>query len=311
MTLMDDEFNVTYITLGGLVEVDRYKYLYFLIVFTAYILIICFNGTIVSLIWIHRNLHEPMYIFIAALLLNSVVFSSAMCPKLLIDFLSEKQIISYSACLLQFFLCYSLSASEFLLLSAMAYDRYVSICKPLQYPTIMNKTTVSIFLALAWIVPACETAVPVILSSDVKLCHLILDGIICNNSLYNLHCVSSRARTILGVVAVIITALFPLLFILFTYTRILVIAYQSCKNVRKKAAQTCLPHLMVLFSFFCLCAYDIIIVRLGSDFPKTARLIMTLQTILYHPLFNPIIYGLNMKEISKHLKSLFCQTKVI
>ncbi|XP_040918903.1 olfactory receptor 6N2-like [Toxotes jaculatrix] len=311
MTLMDDEFNVTYITLGGLVEVDRYKYLYFLIVFTAYILIICFNGTIVSLIWIHRNLHEPMYIFIAALLLNSVVFSSAMYPKLLIDLLSEKQIISYSACLLQFFLYYSLSASEFLLLAAMAYDRYVSICKPLQYPTIMNKTTVSIFLALAWIVPACETAAAVILSSDVKLCNLILDGITCNNSLYNLHCVSSRARTIFGVVAVIITALFPLLFILFTYTRILVISYQSCKNVRKKAAQTCLPHLMVLISFFCLCTYDIIIVRLGSDFPKTARLIMTLQAILYHPLFNPIIYGLKMKEISKHLKRLFCQTKAI
>ncbi|XP_040912711.1 olfactory receptor 6N2-like [Toxotes jaculatrix] len=311
MTLMDDEFNVTYITLGGLVDVDKYKYLYFLVVFTAYILIICFNCTIVSLIWIHSNLHEPMYIFIAALLLNSVVFSSAMYPKLLIDLLSEKQIISYSACLLQFFLYYSLSGSEFLLLSAMAYDRYVSICKPLQYSTIMRKTTVSIFLALAWIVPACETVAAVILSSDVKLCNLILDGIICNNSLYNLHCASSRARTVFGVVAVIVTALFPLLFILFTYTRILVISYQSCKNVRKKAAQTCLPHLMVLFSFFCLCAYDIIIVRLGSDFPKTARLIMTLQVILYHPLFNPIIYGLKMKEISKHLKRLFCQTKVI
>ncbi|XP_040912710.1 olfactory receptor 6N2-like [Toxotes jaculatrix] len=312
MTLMDDEFNVTYITLGGLVDVDKYKYLYFLVVFTAYILIICFNCTIVSLIWIHRNLHEPMYIFIAALLINSVLFSINIYPKLLIDFLSEKQIISYSACLLQFFICYTLGCSEFLLLAAMAYDRYVSICKPLQYSTIMRKTTVSIVLALAWIVPVCEIAVPVILSADMKLCTLILNGIFCNNSLYNLHCASSRARTIFGVVGVIVTALFPLLFILFTYTRILVISYQSkSKNVRKKAAQTCLPHLMVLFSYSCLCAYDIIIVRLGSDFPKTARLIMTLQTIVYHPLFNPIIYGLKMKEISKHLKRLFCQTKVI
>ncbi|XP_040919624.1 olfactory receptor 11H2-like [Toxotes jaculatrix] len=308
---MDDEFNVTYITFGGHVEVYKYRYLYFLIVFTVYILIICFNCTIVSLIWIHRNLHEPMYIFIAALLINSVVFSTNIYPKLLIDFLSEKQIISYSACLLQFYLFYTLGCSEFLLLSAMAYDRYVSICKPLQYPTIMRKNTVCIFLALSWIIPVCEIAVPVIMSADVKLCNLILDGIICNNSLYNLHCVSSRARTIFGVVGVIITALLPLLFILFTYTRILVISYQSCRNVRKKAAQTCLPHLMVLFSYSCLCAYDIIIVRLGSDFPKTARLIMTLQLILYHPLFNPIIYGLKMKEISKHLKSLFCQTKVI
>uniref|UniRef100_A0A4W6BK90 Olfactory receptor n=1 Tax=Lates calcarifer TaxID=8187 RepID=A0A4W6BK90_LATCA len=308
---MDDELNITYITLDGHVEVHKYRYLYFVIMLTVYILIICCNFTIVCLIWIHNNLHEPMYIFIAALLINSVVSTSNIYPKLLIDFMSEKQIISYSTCLFQFFLFYSLGSSEFLLLAVMAYDRYVSICKPLQYPTIMTKTTVSIFLCLAWLVPACHIAVLVIMSVDMKLCNLTLRGIFCNNSIYNLHCVSSRVRSIFGVITVIITALFPLLFILFTYTRILIITYRSCRNVRKKAAQTCLPHLLVLISFSCLCAYDIIIVRLGSEFPKTARLIMTLQMILYHPLFNPIIYGLKMKEISKHLKKLFCQTKAI
>ncbi|XP_023268327.1 olfactory receptor 11H2-like [Seriola lalandi dorsalis] len=308
---MDDEYNVTYIILSGHVEVQKYRYLYFLIMFTVYILIICCNFTIVCLIWIHRNLHEPMYIFIAALLINSVLFSTNIYPKLLIDFLSEKQIISYSACLFQFFLFYSLGGSEFLLLSAMAYDRYVSICKPLQYPTIMRKTTVGIFLGLAWLVPACQIAVPAILSADMKLCSLFLNGIVCNNSIYNLYCVSSTTRSIFGVVALTNIALFPLLFILFTYTRILIISYRSCKTVRKKAAQTCLPHLLVLFSFSCLCAYDVIIVRLGSEFKKTARLIMTLQVILYHPLFNPIIYGLKMKEISKHLKRLFSQTEVM
>ncbi|XP_023268278.1 olfactory receptor 11A1-like [Seriola lalandi dorsalis] len=308
---MDDEYNVTYIILSGHVEVQKYRYLYFLIMFTVYILIICCNFTIVYLIWIHRNLHEPMYIFIAALLINSVLFSTNIYPKLLIDFLSEKQIISYSACLFQFFLFYSLSGSEFFLLSAMAYDRYVSICKPLQYPTIMRKITVSIFLGLAWLVPACQIAVPAILSADMKLCNLFLNGIFCNNSIYNLYCVSSTTRSIFGVIALTNIALFPLLFILFTYTRILIISYRSCKTVQKKAAQTCLPHLLVLFSFSCLCAYDVITVRVVSEFPKTVRFIMTLQAILYHPLFNPIIYGLKMKEISKHLKRLFCRTKVM
>ncbi|KAM8748648.1 olfactory receptor 6N2-like [Acanthopagrus schlegelii] len=308
---MDDEANVTYITLSGYVGVQKYRYLYFLIMFTVYILILSCNFTIVCLIWMHKNLHEPMYIFIAALLLNSVAFSTAMYPKLLIDLLSEKQIITYSACLFQFFQFYSLSGSEFLLLSAMAYDRYVSICKPLQYPTIMSKTTISIFLVLAWLLPACQTSVPAILSADMKFCHSTLKGIFCNNSFYNLNCVSSRARSIFGVFALLNLGLFPFLFILFTYTRILIISYQSNRNVRKKAAQTCLPHLLVLISFSCLCAYDIIIVRMESDFPKTARFIMTLQAVLYHPLFNPIIYGLKMKEITKHLKRLFCQAKVI
>ncbi|KAM6978462.1 olfactory receptor 6N2-like [Tautogolabrus adspersus] len=306
---MDEDLNVTYITLGGHVEVNKYRYLYFVIMFTVFILIICSNFTIVCLIWIHRNLHEPMYVFIAALLLNSALFSSAIYPKLCIDYLSEKQVISYPACLFQFYLVYSLSGSEFLLLAGMAYDRYVSICKPLQYPTIMRKTTVSVFLAIAWLVPACQAAFAVLLSADMKICYFTLNGIYCNNLIYSLHCVSSQTLSIFGIFALLTGGLFPLLFILFTYSRILMISY-GCREVRRKAAQTCLPHLLVLISFSILCAYDILVVRLGSSFSQTVRLIMTFQAVVYHPLFNPIIYGLKMKEISKHLKRLFCQAKV-
>ncbi|XP_025759715.1 olfactory receptor 6N2-like [Oreochromis niloticus] len=138
------------------------------------------------------------------------------------------------------FMFYFLSSSEFLLLSAMAYDRYVSICKPLQYPAIMTTTTVSLLLCFAWLVPAC---------------------------------------------------------------------YVSCGDVRRKAVQTCLPHLLVLMNCSVLITYDVVIVKLESDFPKTARFVMTLQIITYNPLCNPIIYGLKMKEISKHLKRLLRHMK--
>ncbi|KAM9346915.1 olfactory receptor 6N2-like [Symphorus nematophorus] len=306
---MDVELNATYITLGGHVEVQKYRYLYFVIMFIVYILIICSNYTIICLIWVHKNLHEPMYIFIAALLTNSVLFSTAVYPKLLIDFLSEKQVISYPACLCQGTLYYTLVYAEFLLLSAMAYDRYVSICKPLQYPTIMKKTTISIFLVLSWLVPASEITVSLALYANVKLCNFTSTGIFCNNSIYRLQCVVTAALSIYGVIILLNIAVLPVLFILFTYTRILIISYQSCREVRRKAAQTCLPHLMVLMSFSCFVSYDVSIVRLESKIPKTARLIMTLQVILCHPLFNPIIYGLKMKEISKHLKTLFCGVK--
>ncbi|XP_071328550.1 olfactory receptor 11A1-like [Trachinotus anak] len=306
---MDEELNVTYITLGGHVEVPKYRYLYFMIVFIAYILIICSNSTIVYLIWIHQNLHEPMYIFIAALLINSVFLSTNIYPKLLIDFLSEKQIISYKACVLQYFMFYTLIGSEFLLLAVMAYDRYVSICKPLQYPTIMRKTTIIVFLALAWLFPACQLAGLATISANQKLCDFTLKVIYCNNSIYKLFCVSSRATSIYGVVIFVNLVGLPVLFIVFTYIRILIICYQSCGEVKKKAAQTCLPHLLVLINYFFLIAYDVVTVRLDIDFPKTVRLIMTLQLVLYNPLFNPIIYGLKMKEISKHLKRLLCQDK--
>ncbi|XP_039673239.1 olfactory receptor 6N2-like [Perca fluviatilis] len=305
-----DKLNVTYITFDGHVEVQKYRYLYFVIMFTAYILIICSNSTIVGIIVINKALHEPMYIFIAALLINSVLYSTAIYPKLLIDFLSEKQIISYSGCLFQGFIYYTLASSEFFLLSVMAYDRYVSICKPLQYPTIMRKTTVYIFLILAWILPACQVSVGTLLNANRKLCTFILKGIICNSTVQNLHCVNSAVLNIYGLIVLVSTVPLPVLFILFTYTRILIITYGSSREVRRKAAQTCLPHLLVLINFSCLTTYDVLLARLETNVPKTVRLIMSLQMILYHPLFNPIIYGLKMKEIYKHLKRFFSEDKL-
>ncbi|KAM6978341.1 olfactory receptor 10J4-like [Tautogolabrus adspersus] len=303
---MEKELNVTDISLGGYVEVEKYRYLYFVIVFIVYVLIICCNSTIVCLIVIHQNLHEPMYVFIAALLINSVLFSSAIYPKLLVDFLSEKQTIFYPACLFQAVLYYTLTYAEFLLLSAMAYDRYVSICKPLQYATIMKKKTVNVFLAMAWCVPALEILGAIVLNFSFKLCSSTLNGIFCNNSIYKILCVRSTRLSVYGVVILLNLGLLPVLFIIFTYIRIFLITSRSCKEVRKKAAQTCFPHLMVLIIFSCFVTFDVSINRLQSDIPKTAHVILTLQVVLYHPLFNPLMYGLKMKEIYKHLKSLFC-----
>nr|XP_020444239.1 olfactory receptor 6N2-like [Monopterus albus] len=307
---MEEESNVTYLTFGGHVELHKYRYLYFMVVFTIYILILCSNSAIVYLIWNQQDLHEPMYIFIAALLLNSVLFSAVIYPKLLVDFLSEKQIIYYRACLVQYFMFYALSNSEFLLLAAMAYDRYVSICKPLQYLTIMRKTTISIFLALSWLLPAFLDIGITIMTANQQLCSFTLEAIFCNNSIYKLFCVPSKAISVYGVLIFLILNVVPVIFIVFTYTRILIICYHSSGEVRIKAAQTCVPHLLVLINYFILIAYVVIAGRLESDFPKTARLIMSLQLALCHAVFNPIIYGLNMKEISKHLKRLFCGDKM-
>ncbi|XP_026152163.1 olfactory receptor 11A1-like, partial [Mastacembelus armatus] len=303
---MDNNLNITYITIDAYVELDKYRFVYFVIMFTAYILIICSNSTIVCLIVIHKNLHEPMYIFIAALLLNSVLFTTVIYPKILLDVVCEKQIISYSACLFQFYVCYSLGGSEFFLLAAMSYDRYVSICKPLQYPTIMTKTNICILLVVAWILPASQFAVPIGLSADVELCEFSFKQIVCNSAVLKLQCEKSRVSNIYMMIALVNIIILPVLFILFTYIRIFIITYRSGREVRRKAAQTCLPHLIVLINFSCLGSFDVLLVQMETDFPKIVRLIISLQTILYHPLFNPIIYGLKMKEIYQHLRKLFC-----
>lgn len=302
---METESNLTLIYLGGYGEIENYRYLCFVIVYALFMLIICSNSTIVCLIVKHENLHKPMYIFIAALLVNSVLFSIVIYPKLLIDFLSQKQTIIYPACILQAVSYYTIAYSEFLLLSAMAYDRYVSICKPLQYPTIMKKTRICVFLVLAWFAPVCEVSGIFATNVDLKLCSFTLNGFFCNNAVYQLFCVRTQAVSIYGVILLLNLGLLPVLFILFTYVRILIITYNSCKDVRMKASQTCLPHLMVLFNFSCFFTFDVAVVRLGAEVPKTASLIITLQVVLYHPLINPIIYGLKMKEIHQHLKRVF------
>uniref|UniRef100_A0A672YCJ7 Olfactory receptor n=1 Tax=Sphaeramia orbicularis TaxID=375764 RepID=A0A672YCJ7_9TELE len=286
-------------------QLHNYRFLYFVIMFTAYILIICGNCTILCLIWFHQNLHEPMYVFIAALLLNSVVYCTTIYPKLLTDVLSEEPVISYSTCVFQWFAYYTLMGSEYCLLSAMAYDRYVSICKPLHYPVIMRKLKINIFLALSWFLPAFQVAVPAAINAYRKICHFTLNGTICNSTVIHLYCIDSTALNIYGLVCFVNLLIVPLTFILFTYIKIFIITH-SCVDVRKKATQTCLPHLLVLVSFTCATTCDVLLFLIETDFSKPIRLLMSFQTIFCHPLFNPVIYGLKMTEIFKHFKRLLC-----
>nr|XP_061799927.1 olfactory receptor 6N2-like [Nerophis lumbriciformis] len=295
------------ITLGGYVNLDKYRYVYFVLLLTVYVFILCSNCTIICLIWIHRSLHEPMYIFIAALSLNSLLYSTAIYPKLFVDVLSRRPIISHSACMLQCFFFYTFGSSDFFLLSAMAYDRYVSICKPLHYATTMRTTNVKIMLVLSWFLPACQIAVSAVINGKQKICSSILGGIFCNSSVNKLHCVRSQTLANFGVFLFLNIVVVPVLFILFTYVKIFIVVYRRCSRAREKAAETCLPHLGVLFCFSCLVVFDVIGDQMEAEIPKRVRLFMMLQIVVYSPIFNPVIYGMKMKRISKHIKQMFRQ----
>eukprot|EP00066_Takifugu_rubripes_P026618 XP_011615884.1 PREDICTED: olfactory receptor 4M1 [Takifugu rubripes] len=260
--VMDDP-KVTYITFDAYVEMQKYRYLYFVIMLSAFVTILYSNGTVVYVIYAHENLHQPMYVFIAALLVNSLLYSTAVYPKLLVDSLSDRQVITYPVCLFQWFMFYSFGGSEFLLLAVMAYDRYVAICKPLQYSAIMRRRTVGIFLAVSWFLPFCCNAAAVALSARQKLCRFSINGILCSSTVHSLHCQDSNhtlrvAMSAYGLVLLFHLVVLSLVLILFSYIRILLVSYQSSKEV-----------------------------------------------IMYHPLFNPFVYGLKMKEISKHLSAHF------
>ncbi|KAK2836098.1 hypothetical protein Q7C36_013967 [Tachysurus vachellii] len=306
-----DNSNVTYLTLAGHVELEKYRYVYFVMVLTVYLLIICFNGIVIFVIFANKCLHEPMYIFIAALLFNALVGSMALYPKLLTDFLSESQIVSYEACTFQSFFINTYALSEFTLLSAMAYDRFVSICKPLQYATIIKMSTVRKLLFCCWCVPCCENSIALTLTFQVKLCRYRLNRIYCNNSsVVKLSCGDISVRNSYTFFIFVIAVFPPVIFVIYSYIRILHVCLQSSKDFRRKALQTCFPHLFIFICFTVTSCFEVINNRLESNqIPHIFSMIMSVENLVIPPLFNPIIYGLKMKNIFNCIKKLIQENK--
>uniref|UniRef100_A0A8B9HBS1 Olfactory receptor n=1 Tax=Astyanax mexicanus TaxID=7994 RepID=A0A8B9HBS1_ASTMX len=309
---MNDSTAVTYILLEGHIELEKYRYVYFIVSFTVYLLIVCFNAGVIFIVLTDKHLHEPMYIFITALLLNSLFGNSVIYPKLLSDLLSERPGISYEGCLFQAFCIYTVAFTEFTLLSAMAYDRYVSICKPLQYPTLMNMSTVRKLLFICWFVPFCEIGILVILTYRLKLCRFKLERIYCSNyAIVKLSCGDTTVNNSYGLFILVIAVIPPVIFIIFSYVRILSVCLKNSKEFRRKALQTCFPHLFIFISFSVTSCFEIINSRLEGNVPHIVAMIMSIENMVIPPLINPVIYGLKLQEILKRIKTLFSGKKRI
>ncbi|XP_060753623.1 putative gustatory receptor clone PTE03 [Tachysurus vachellii] len=306
-----DVINVTYLILDGHVNLENYRYVYFFISLTAYISTIVFNAVVIFVIFMNQHLHEPMYIFIAALLFNALFGSTAFYPKLLTDLLSEKQITSYHGCVFQALFVYWYASSEFTLLSVMAYDRYVSICKPLHYTTLVKMSTVKKLIFLSWFLPCCELSIALILIYQLQLCKFKLNRIYCDSySILKLSCKEISANSSYGLFVFSIAVFPPVTFIFYSYIRIFSLCMKNSKVFRKKALQTCLPHLFIFFNFSVNICFDIINNRLESNqIPHVIAMILSVEYLLIPPLFNPIIYGLKLQEILKSIKRLILWKK--
>uniref|UniRef100_A0A3B4BNR3 Olfactory receptor n=1 Tax=Pygocentrus nattereri TaxID=42514 RepID=A0A3B4BNR3_PYGNA len=287
-TFMDYSTNLTFISLEGHVELEKYRYVYFVICLSVFILIIFCNSVVISVIYTNKPLHEPMYIFIAALLSNDLIATVAFYPKLLSDFVSEKQIISQGGCLVQTFCLYTCTGSEFALLSAMAYDRYVSICKPLEYATLVKMSTVKKLLFFCWFVPSCEMGIAVILSYR-PLCRFKLNRIYCNS--YSVNKLTCGDLTVVNLYGMIVLPLVVLIFVIVSYVRILEVCLKSSKDCRRKALQTCFPHLIIFTSFTVTACFEAINNRLEGNMPHIVSMIMSVENLVIPPLINPIIYA--------------------
>ncbi|XP_049331926.1 putative gustatory receptor clone PTE03 [Astyanax mexicanus] len=307
---MNYSSNVTYLTLEGHVELEKYRYIYFLLSLTVYLIIIYCNIVVILVIYTNQRLHEPMYIFIAALLCNALSGTAAFYPKLLIDLLSDPPCISFEACTFQAFWLYTYASAEFTLLSAMAYDRYVSICKPLQYATLVNMSTVKTLLIICWVLPACENGITMILTYRLTLCKFKLNRIYCNNyAIVKLSCEDTTANNSYGLFTLVVCIFPPVIFVIYSYIRILDVCLKNSKEFRRKALQTCFPHLFVFISFSVTSCFEVINSRLEAKLPQILAMMLSIENIIIPPLINPVMYGLKLHEISNAIKSMMWNRK--
>ncbi|XP_015196730.1 olfactory receptor 8I2-like [Lepisosteus oculatus] len=307
---MENYTDVTVTYLNGLNETRLQKNIYFVFTLIFYLLIIFLNLTLIATVLLDKSLHEPMYIFICNLSVNTLYGTAGFYPKLLADFLSDTHVISYTGCLIQAFVIYSYVPCEYTSLTVMAYDRYVAICNPLEYHAIMNTMITVKLILISWILPLCEIMIGIVLTSRLSLCRFQIDRLYCDNwSIVKLSCMDTTLNNIYGYILVIAHGS-QAFFIIYSYIQIVRACLKSIEG-RIKFMQTCLPHLITLINFAISTIFDVMHSRYGSRHtPQTLNNIMAMEFLVIPPLLNPLIYGLKLTQIRLSVKRLLYKRKV-
>ncbi|XP_012776725.2 olfactory receptor 5F1-like [Maylandia zebra] len=301
--------NVSVITmffLSGFNETVSHRFVLFSLSLLCYCIICLLNVSLIVIIILHSNLHEPMYILLCVFCINALYGTAGFYPKFLWDLLSDVHLISYYGCLIQTQVIYSSACGELSIPALMAYDRYVAICQPLKYHSIMSKQRVIRFAWFLWFTNFCIVAVNTFLTSRLKLCSPYLSRLFCVNwSIVQLACFP--AQTAINAISANITISIYFLygvFIVWSYLYIIQTCVRSIEN-RAKFMQTCVPHLVSLFTFAVTKLLDITNMRLGSkELPQTLQNFAAIEFLVIPPIMNPLIYGFKLTKIRKTICSV-------
>ncbi|XP_048373502.1 olfactory receptor 734-like [Sphaerodactylus townsendi] len=286
----------------GLSQVKKVQLILFLIFVLFYSLILPGNILIILTIWRDRQLCAPMYFFLASLAFLDICYSSVTPPKMLADFLSQHKTISYGGCMCQLFFLHFLGAAEMFLLIAMAYDRYVAICRPLQYMSLVNRGMCCILVGASWAGGFVHAIILVILTHQLPFCGPnILDNFFCDvYQVIRLACTETHRVEVLTFINNGLIILTGFILLLISYAILLIRLRLSVTHGKSKASYTCVTHIIVVFVMFTPAIY--LYTRPSEPLPLD-KVVAVFHTVVF-PLLNPVIYTMRNKEIKSSMKKL-------
>ncbi|XP_020727926.2 olfactory receptor 4C11-like [Odocoileus virginianus] len=296
--------SVTEFILSGLTQDAGKQKVIFGVFLILYLATLLGNFLIVVTIKTSKTLGSPMYFFLFYLSFADACFSTTTAPRLIVDVLSQKKTISYNECMTQVFAAHFFGCMEIFVLILMAFDRYMAICKPLRYTTIMSRHLCGVLVILAWVGSCIHSSAQTFLVLRLPFCGPnVIDHYFCDlQPLLKLACMDTSVINLLVVSnsGAICMVSFIILFI--SYVVILHSLRNHSAEGRRKALSTCTSHFTVVVIFFGPCIF--IYTRPPTTFPidKMVAVFYTIGT----PLLNPLIYTLRNEEVKNAMKMLWC-----
>ncbi|XP_048022360.1 olfactory receptor 52D1-like [Megalobrama amblycephala] len=311
--MMDNlTFGYSILLMEGLQVTHLSTHIAFMLFLLAYIFIIVSNIGILIQISVEKRLHQPMHILFCNLPLNDLLGTTVLLPRLMSQILTDpsERYITYVECAMQAFLGHVYGTASHTILMIMAFDRYVAICNPLRYPTIMSNNMMVKLSAGAWGAAVALVGILIGLSVRLSHCRSVIQNLFCDNaSLFKLSCENTMINNVYGLTFTVVLLTSSLGSVVFTYLRIVMVCFKSKnKATNSKAIKTCSAHLAV-YIIMMVSGFTIIFLH---RFPASSES-RHLPSIMFHvipPSLNPIIYGLQAKEIRQRLFKLFYKSKV-